>query len=125
MVWEGEYSDILAKQAHIMPSDIAVALMANGDGMLIGKINENGNTVSVLLKENLFKGSSDLVNIGQTPVWGMNASSLPLSAVLRNETMKFEEGQIWRRNRVRTVTVQCDVVLDAMPDTARGSLGRA
>ena len=119
MVWEGEYSDILAKQAHIMPSDIAVALMANGDGMLIGKINENGNTVSVLLKENLLKGSSDLVNIGQTPVWGMNASSLPLSAVLRNETMKFEEGQIWRRNRVRTVTVQCDVVLDAMPDTAR------
>ena len=119
MVWEGEYSDILAKLVRVMPSDVAVALMANGDGINIGKINENGNTVSVILKQNLQEGSSDLLNIGQTPVWGLNKNSLPLSSVLRSESMKFEEGQIWRRNRVRTLTVQCEVAFDSMPDTAR------
>ncbi len=122
MVWEGEYSDVLAKLVRVMPSDVAVALMANGDGINIGKINENGNVVSVILKQNLQEGSTDLLNIGQTPIWGMNTNALPLSSVLRSESMKFEEGQIWRRNRVRTLTVQCEVAFDSMPDTARNEV---
>lgn len=122
MVWEGEYSDILAKLVRVMPADAAAALIANGDGINIGKINENGDTVSVILKQNLQKGSSDLLNIGQTPIWGVNKNALPLSTVLRSESMKFEEVQIWRRNRVRTLTVQCEVAFDSMPDTARNEV---
>lgn len=106
--WQGEYSEVLAKQVHVMPADIAAGLMANGDGISIGNIQENGNLVSVVLKENS-NSSMDLVNIGQTPVWGSNVQAVPLSAVMREERLGFEEGQIWRRNRVRTITVQCEV----------------
>lgn len=123
--WEGEYSQLLAKQVQIMPSDIALSLMANGDGVSIGKIQENGNLVSVILKENSSQNSTDLVNVGQTPVWGAKSSPVPLSAVIGKEKIDFEEGQIWRRNRIRTITVQCDIVLDSTAGEVRNEIRKA
>lgn len=123
LVWEGKYSDFLAKQVHVMPSDIAAALMANGDGISIGKIQEDGELVSVILKENR-TDSIDLSNIGQTPVWGAQNRSVPLSSVITEENMRFEDSQIWRRNRERTITVQCDVAYGKMAGDVRNELLR-
>lgn len=122
LAWEGEFSELMAKQVQIMPSDIALGLMASGDGVSIGKIQENGSLVSVILKENPKQNNTDLVNIGQTPIWGENLKSVLLSSVVSGENMVFEEGQIWRRNRVRTITVQCDLTLNSTAGEVRSEL---
>ena len=121
MVWQGDFSELFARQGNITPSDISLALKASGDGLTIGQIKDKDRLVSVILKENN-SSSSDLANIMQTPVWGMNGKAKPLSSVISDEEITFTEGQIWRRDRERTIMVQCDVKLGIMPETVRKEL---
>ena len=48
-------------------------------------------------------------SIGQIPVWGLGLKNLPLNKIIEKEELKWEDPEIHRRNRVRTITVQCDV----------------
>ncbi len=92
--------------------------MRTTTGMPIGKIEENDNSLAVILKETK-DSSNDINDIGQTPIWGATLKSEPLSGVLNKEFLSFEEGQIWRRNRVRTITVQCDVPMGVIAEEVR------
>lgn len=119
LTWEGDYSQSNGERANISPVDISTTLMRTSDGMPIGKLKENDELVTVLLKENTGENKNELNNIEQTPVWGMNLNAQPLSSVLDNSKLKFEEGQVWRRNRVRTITVQCDVPVGVSVESVR------
>ena len=118
LTWNGDYSQSKGLRGNITPIDVTTGLMRTTTGMPIGKIEENDNSLAVILKET--KGSSNDINdIGQTPIWGATLKSEPLSGVLNKEFLSFEEGQIWRRNRVRTITVQCDVPMGVIAEEVR------
>ncbi|NME35301.1 MULTISPECIES: efflux RND transporter permease subunit [Fusobacterium] len=118
LVWEGDYSQSKGIRNNVTPIDITTGLMRTTNGIPIGRIQENDNSVAVVLKE-----TSDIENqinnINQTPIWGVNMQALPLSNMLNNEKLTFEEGQIWRRNRVRTITVQCDIPMEVNAEEVR------
>ena len=118
LTWNGDYSQSKGLRGNITPIDVTIGLMRTTTGMPIGKIEENDNSLAVILKETK-DSSNDINDIGQTPIWGATLKSEPLSGVLNKEFLSFEEGQIWRRNRVRTITVQCDVPMGVIAEEVR------
>lgn len=118
LTWNGNYSQSKGLRGNITPIDVTTGLMRTTTGMPIGKIEENDNSLAVVLKETK-DSSNDINDIGQTPIWGATLKSEPLSGVLNKEFLSFEEGQIWRRNRVRTITVQCDVPMGVIAEEVR------
>ena len=118
LTWNGDYSQSKGLRGNITPIDVTTGLMRTTTGMPIGKIEENDNSLAVILKETK-DSSNDINDIGQTPIWGATLKSEPLSGVLNKEFLSFEEGQIWRRNRVRTITVQCDVPMGVIAEEVR------
>lgn len=107
--WEGEYSQADALRAGLNSFDIGTSLMRTGDGIPIGRLKDGDKLVTVLLKESRNEDKNEINNINQAPIWGITLESQPLSSIIKNGNLKFEEGQVWRRNRVRTITVQADV----------------
>lgn len=118
LTWNGDYSQSKGLRGNITPIDVTTGLMRTTTGMPIGKIEENDNSLAVILKETK-DSSNDINDIVQTPIWGATLKSEPLSGVLNKEFLSFEEGQIWRRNRVRTITVQCDVPMGVIAEEVR------
>lgn len=118
LTWNGDYSQSKGLRGNITPIDVTTGLMRTTTGMPIGKIEENDNSLAVILKETK-DSSNDINDIGQTPIWGATLKSEPLSGVLNKEFLSFEEGQIWRRNRVRTIIVQCDVPMGVIAEEVR------
>ena len=93
--------------------------MRSGEGMPIGKIKQDDKQVTVLLKEKGNEEKNQLTNIEQTPIWGLSLEAQPLSSVTNGGEFVFEEGQVWRRDRVRTITVQCDVPVGVAAEDVR------
>lgn len=119
LAWEADYSQYKGKRGNISPIDLSTGLMRSGEGMPIGKINHEDKQVTVLLKEKSGEDKNQLTNIEQTPIWGINLEAQPLSSVIDGGKLTFEEGQIWRRDRVRTITVQCDVPVGVAAEDVR------
>lgn len=119
LAWEADYSQVKGRRADISPIDLGTGVMRSGEGMPIGKIKQDSKQVTVLLKERGKEGKNQLTNIEQTPIWGLSLESQPLSAVTNGGKFVFEEGQVWRRDRVRTITVQCDVPVGVAAEDVR------
>lgn len=119
LTWEVDYSPYKGRRGNISPIDLGTGLMRTGEGMPIGKIKRDSDQVTVLLKEKSGTEKNQLTNIGQTPIWGANLEAYPLSSVTNGGKFTFTEGQIWRRDRVRTITVQCDVPVGVIAEEVR------
>ncbi|MEF2600336.1 MAG: efflux RND transporter permease subunit, partial [Fusobacterium mortiferum] len=119
LAWEADYSQAKGRRANISPLDLGTGLMRSGEGMPIGKIKQDDKQVTVLLKEKGNEEKNQLTNIEQTPIWGLSLEAQPLSSVTNGGEFVFEEGQVWRRDRVRTITVQCDVPVGMAAEDVR------
>ena len=119
LAWEADYSQYKGKRANISPLDLTTGLMRSGEGMPIGKINQDDRQVTVLLKEKSGEEKNQLTNVEQTPIWGLSLEAQPLSSVTDGGEFVFKEGQIWRRNRERSITVQCDVPVGVAAESVR------
>lgn len=119
LTWEADYSQFKGKRADVTPLDLGTGLMRSGEGMPIGKIKQDDKQVTVLLKEKSGDVKNQLTNIEQTPIWGANLEAQPFSSVIDGGKLTFEEGQVWRRDRVRTITVQCDVPVGVAAESVR------
>ena len=114
--WEGDISQVYSKNIGVLPMDLVISTMMFSDGMILGRIQEEDKLIPVFLKN---KESDNLKNIGQSGVWGVGAEGNPLSAFLKGSTLKFKENEIWRKNRVRTIKIQCDIPVSMKADEVR------
>lgn len=119
LTWEADYSQAKGKRGNISPVDLGTGLMRSGEGMPVGKIKQDDKQVTVLLKEKSGTEKNQLTNVEQTPIWGVNIEAQPLSSVIDGGELTFQEGQVWRRDRVRTITVQCDVPVGVAAEDVR------
>lgn len=119
LTWEADYSQYKGRRGNISPIDLGTGLMRSGEGMPIGKIKEGDQQLTVVLKEKNSREKNQLTNIEQTPIWGVNIEAQPLSSVINGGKLTFQEGQVWRRDRVRTITVQCDVPVGVAAESVR------
>ena len=116
LTWKGDFSQINAKKVAITPFDVTTSLIRSSNGMPIGKIKDEDSLTTIVLKE---KQYGELSNIENTPVWGLIGKAQPLGSIIKNSRLEFENNQIWRKNRIRTIKVQCDVPIGTNPDKIR------
>jgi len=105
-----EYSQQRARLAGISRDDIASTTKRAYDGRAIGLYREQDNMIPIVLRnvneERTQVGAMDLLQV-QSPV---STASIPLSQVTDGIKPVWEDPEIWRRDRRRTITVQANPV---------------
>ena len=128
-----EYIQPDALRAGVNRGDVANALMASGDGMPVGVINDQDRMVMINLQVRNADGSK-ITNVEEIPVWSMmnvhltnddlqNALSggnamtelqdkmfraTPLNNVVKDVNLTWDEDLIYRLNGRRVIEAECD-----------------
>lgn len=128
-----EYIQPDALRAGVNRGDVANALMASGDGMPVGVINDQDRMVMINLQVRNADGSK-IINVEEIPVWSMmnvhltnddlqNALSggnamtelqdkmfraTPLNNVVKDVNLTWDEDLIYRLNGRRVIEAECD-----------------
>ncbi len=126
-----------ALRAGVNRGDVANALMAANDGMTVGVLNDQEKMVMINLQVRNSDGSR-ITNIEEIPVWSMmnvhlsnedlnNAlsggkamtdlqdkmfKSTPLSNVVKDVNLEWNEDLIYRVNSRRAIEVECDPAIE-------------
>ena len=109
LTWAPKLAQNVERKNMISPMDVANSISKATDGVTIGKYKEGTELMPIVIREKSGGQQIDVNSIGQIPVWGLGLKNLPLNKIIEKEELKWEDPEIHRRNRVRTITVQCDV----------------
>ncbi|MBY5991798.1 efflux RND transporter permease subunit [Ferrimonas balearica] len=98
-----------ARLSGVTRNDVNMALARATDGLPVTTLYYGRDRLAVLFRdlESQRDDFSTLLTLPVPPLLG--AHVVPLGQVVDGFKLAFEEGQIWRRNRLRTMTVQADV----------------
>ncbi|WP_028110317.1 efflux RND transporter permease subunit [Ferrimonas futtsuensis] len=98
-----------ARLTGVSRNDVNIALARATDGFMVTSLYQGRDRLPVLLRSPEVRRNdfSSLLTLPVTPLLGNHV--VPLGQVVDGFQLQFEEGQIWRRNRQRTMTVQADV----------------
>jgi multidrug efflux pump subunit AcrB len=102
-----EYSQERARWTGVSRSDIAAAAQRAYDGIPVGQYREKDKLYPIIARHvdaerEQFPGQIDLLQVQPA----MSTQTVPLSQVTDNIKIVWEEGEIWRFNRRRCITVQ-------------------
>ncbi|MCV5231501.1 hypothetical protein OFC56_30555, partial [Escherichia coli] len=93
-------------------ADVAFALKRASDGMPLGQMNLNDELIPIQLRGT----SQNMASLETLPVRSLlGFNSVPLGQVVDGFELVTEESMIWRRDRVKTITVQAGVSRDSTP----------
>ena len=101
LTWAPKLAQNVERKNMISPMDVANSISKATDGVTIGKYKEGTELMPIVIREKSGGQQIDVNSIGQ--------KNLPLNKIIEKEELKWEDPEIHRRNRVRTITVQCDV----------------
>lgn len=105
-----EYSQVRARLVGISRDDIASATKRAYDGRAIGIYREHDNMIPIVMRnveqERTNVGAMDTLQV-QSPV---STARLPLSQVTDGIKTIWEDPEIWRRDRRRTITIQANPI---------------
>lgn len=107
------------RQAGINRADVAFALKRASDGMPLGQMNLNDELIPIQLRGT----SQNMASLETLPVRSLlGFNSVPLGQVVDGFELVTEESMIWRRDRVKTITVQAGVSRDSTPANVRNAI---
>lgn len=99
-----------ARYADVTRQDVASAIKRAFDGNLVGMYRENDDTIPIVLRnenaERLAFEGLDLLQV-RSP---FGREALSLMQVSDGMELRWEDPHIWRRNRLRTITVQANPI---------------
>jgi multidrug efflux pump subunit AcrB len=103
-----EFSEMKARRSGITRSDVSTALQWNFGGIKVGTYRE-GDTL-IPIKARFEKQERESVeNLKRVQVWSAaNQSFVPMNQAINQLDISWESPIIERRDRVRTITVQCN-----------------
>lgn len=119
LAWSPILAQNIERKSLITPLDVANSINRATDGVTLGKYKEGTELMPIVLREKSGGQQLEINSIGQIPVWGMGAHNIPLNRIIEKEELNWEDPAIWRRNRVRTITIQCDVAEGQTPESVR------
>ena len=108
LTWAPKLAQNVERKNMISPMDVANSISKATDGVTIGKYKEGTELMPIVIREKSGGQQIDVNSIGQIPVWGLGLKNLPLNKIIEKEELKWDDPEIHRRNRVRTITVQCE-----------------
>lgn len=99
-----------ARRAGLSQPDISEALRQSYNGIQIGMYRE-GNRLLPILSRSIKSERSDIDSVNNVHIWSSPLNkSINLSQIVNGFDSDWENSIIRRRNRMRTITVQCDPV---------------
>lgn len=103
-----------ARRAGINRADIAFALKRDSEGMLLGQMNLKDENIAIRIRGN----ERNMGSLATLPVHSLiGLHNVPLGQVVDDFELVHEESMIWRRNRVKEITVQAGVFGKTASDT--------
>jgi multidrug efflux pump len=109
-----------ARALGVSSSQLALFLQGSLSGSPVSTLREDNEQVQILLRGPADERAS-LSMLGSLAVPTSQGGTVPLSQLARLE-YGFEEGVIWHRNRLPTVTVRADIVDGVQPATVVAAL---
>ena len=109
-----------ARALGVSSAQLALFLQGSLSGTPVSTLREDNEQVQILLRGPAEERVS-LSMLGSLAVPTSRGGSVPLSQIARLD-YGFEEGIVWHRNRLPTVTVRADIVDGVQPATAAAEL---
>jgi len=109
-----------ARALGVSSAQLAVFLQGSLSGTPVSTLREDNEQVQILLRGPA-KERSSLSMLGSLAVPTERGGTVPLAQIARLQ-YSFEEGVIWHRNRLPTVTVRADIADGVQPATAVAQL---
>ena len=108
--YELKYCEAQARRTGVTRSDLSQALQWEFSGLRVGTYRENDKLLPIISRPPVLEKKS-VENLAKVQVWSSAFHCfMPLSQVVESIKMKWITPLIKRRNRERTITVQCNPV---------------
>ena len=112
-VLEPQFNQEKARLAGVTRMDVALALQRATDGIPVTAFRNGDEQIPVILRTNAFNNPDEKTDINKLmalPVRSLiSGYSVPLGQVVDGFDVRWEESNIWRRNRIPTMTAQAHV----------------
>lgn len=109
-----------ARQMGVSSVDLANFLNASITGSAIEQYREKRELIEIRLRGDKAE-RVEVASLASLAVPTANGTTVPLAQIAKIE-YKFEDGLIWHRNRLPTITVRADIRINLQPATVVGEL---
>ena len=109
-----------ARALGISTEDVSRFLQGNFNGLRVGQYREDNRQIDIMLR-GAPRDRESLARLPSLAVPTQRGDSVPLAQIATLE-YDFEEGVIWHRNRLPTVTVRADIYGEVQPATVVAQL---
>lgn len=104
-----------ARQMGVSSSDLANFLNASVTGTVMNQYREKRELIEIRLRGDKTE-RAEVASLASLAVPTSNGTTVPLAQIAKIES-RFEEGLIWHRNRLPTITVRADIRTHLQPAT--------
>ncbi|MDV4295482.1 efflux RND transporter permease subunit [Acinetobacter baumannii] len=112
-----------ARQMGVSSLDLANFLNASNTGSAIEQYREKRELIEIRLRGDKAE-RVEVASLASLAVPTANGTTVPLAQIAKIE-YKFEDGLIWHRNRLPTITVRADIRTNLQPATVVGELAES
>ncbi|HAV4198414.1 TPA: efflux RND transporter permease subunit [Acinetobacter baumannii] len=112
-----------ARQMDVSSLDLANFLNASITGSAIEQYREKRELIEIRLRGDKAE-RVEVASLASLAVPTANGTTVPLAQIAKIE-YKFEDGLIWHRNRLPTITVRADIRTNLQPATVVGELAES
>lgn len=112
-----------ARQMGVSSLDLANFLNASITGSAIEQYREKRELIEIRLRGDKAE-RVEVASLASLAVPTANGTTVPLAQIAKIE-YKFEDGLIWHRNRLPTITVRADIRTNLQPATVVGELAES
>lgn len=112
-----------ARQMGVSSLDLANFLNASITGSAIEQYREKRELIEIRLRGDKAE-RVEVASLASLAVPTANGTTVPLAQIAKIE-YKFEDGLIWHRNRLPTITVRADIRTNLQPSTVVGELAES
>lgn len=112
-----------ARQMGVSSRDLANFLNASITGSAIEQYREKRELIEIRLRGDKAE-RVEVASLASLAVPTANGTTVPLAQIAKIE-YKFEDGLIWHRNRLPTITVRADIRTNLQPATVVGELAES
>jgi len=109
MVWTPVYSQIKGQQAGVSRETMASTMQRLTDGQNVGEYREGDDVIPILVKD-INRKTYNYGNMGSIPIYNANSEAVSLDQVVEGYEMSYENLNIKRYNRQRSIAAQCEPV---------------
>ena len=117
-----EYDQNEGRWAQITRGDVSSATQRAFDGLPIGQFREGDDLLPILLRNKASErdDASSLYTV-QVPQ-ALSGRTVPLSQIADDVSLEWEDPLIWRRDRLRTITIQAEPIPGVTLPTLRNDV---